>query len=94
MKTLEEWRKIETAPKDDYLIGYDPGLKRPFIMLWNVPAQRFIALDGYGDETPSHWMQIPPIPKDEPGICPHCNGSGEGQHEGSRCNYCKGMGEL
>ena len=30
----------------------------------------------------------------EPGICPHCNGSGEGQNEGSRCNYCKGMGEL
>ena len=30
----------------------------------------------------------------EPGICPHCNGSGEGQNEGSRCNYCKGMGEI
>lgn len=30
----------------------------------------------------------------EPGICPHCSGSGEGQHEGSRCNYCKGKGEI
>ena len=29
-----------------------------------------------------------------PDICPHCNGSGEGQHEGSRCNYCKGKGEI
>ena len=30
----------------------------------------------------------------EPGICPHCNGSGEGQNDGSRCNYCKGKGEI
>lgn len=28
-----------------------------------------------------------------PGICPACNGSGEGQHEGSRCSICKGRGE-
>jgi hypothetical protein len=31
---------------------------------------------------------------DEPGICPACNGSGEGQHEGSRCHSCKGRGEA
>lgn len=30
---------------------------------------------------------------DEPGICPACNGSGEGQHEGTRCYHCKGSGE-
>lgn len=29
-----------------------------------------------------------------PGICPHCNGSGEGQNEGSTCSYCKGKGEI
>lgn len=30
----------------------------------------------------------------EPGICPHCNGSGEGQNDGSTCSYCKGKGEI
>jgi hypothetical protein len=31
---------------------------------------------------------------EEPGICPACNGSGEGQHEGSRCHHCGGWGEA
>ena len=28
------------------------------------------------------------------GICPACNGSGEGQHDGSVCPTCKGEGEC
>lgn len=31
---------------------------------------------------------------DEPGICPACNGSGEGMHEGTTCRTCKGEGEC
>ena len=30
---------------------------------------------------------------DEAGICPTCNGSGEGRHEGTTCRTCKGSGE-
>jgi len=30
----------------------------------------------------------------EPGICPACNGSGEGQHDGTTCYSCKGAGEC
>ena len=30
----------------------------------------------------------------EPGICPRCSGSGEGQHEGTTCTLCKGQGEV
>lgn len=30
----------------------------------------------------------------EPGICTHCNGSGEGMYDGTRCNWCKGKGEI
>lgn len=30
----------------------------------------------------------------EPGICPHCNGSGEGQYDGTTCRFCKGTGET
>jgi len=29
----------------------------------------------------------------EPSICPTCNGSGEGMHEGTTCRVCKGKGE-
>ncbi len=25
-------------------------------------------------------------------LCPHCNGSGEGQHIGTTCTSCKGSG--
>jgi len=28
----------------------------------------------------------------EEGICPRCNGSGEGQYDGTRCYACKGSG--
>ena len=31
---------------------------------------------------------------DGPGICPSCNGSGEGMHEGKRCAMCRGHGEF
>ncbi|MBS3953665.1 MAG: hypothetical protein KGZ88_12015 [Methylomicrobium sp.] len=30
----------------------------------------------------------------EPGICPACEGSGEGLFDGSTCSLCKGLGEL
>lgn len=32
-------------------------------------------------------------PEEEP-ICPSCNGSGEGQWDGSRCSQCKGRGTI
>ena len=37
------------------------------------------------------------LPEDEdtePYLCPTCNGSGEGQYEGTRCWACKGSGEV
>ena len=44
------------------------------------------------------WIYIKIMPDDEPdsepGICPACNGSGEGMHEGTRCVTCKGAGEC
>lgn len=30
----------------------------------------------------------------EPELCTACNGSGEGQYDGTRCPYCKGSGTL
>lgn len=29
---------------------------------------------------------------DDDNYCQHCNGSGEGSHDGTRCGYCKGSG--
>jgi len=31
---------------------------------------------------------------DEPELCSACNGSGEGQYEGSRCYVCHGKGTV
>lgn len=33
-------------------------------------------------------------PADEASICPACNGSGEGMHGGTRCQTCRGLGEI
>ena len=33
--------------------------------------------------------------EDDPNdICPACNGSGEGQYDGTRCSSCKGRGVI
>lgn len=29
---------------------------------------------------------------DDDNYCQHCNGSGEGSHDGTRCGYCNGSG--
>jgi len=29
---------------------------------------------------------------DNPPLCAHCNGSGEGQYDGTRCPVCRGTG--
>lgn len=33
------------------------------------------------------------MPEDD-SICPSCDGSGEGMHEGTRCFACRGKGQL
>lgn len=60
------WQPIKTAPKDRYLLGWDPALKRPFVMIWNVPEQQFVAAGGMGDETPTHWAPLMKGPGAEP----------------------------
>ena len=34
------------------------------------------------------------LTKEELDLCPQCNGSGEGRHEGNTCYACAGMGEI
>jgi len=40
------------------------------------------------------WRETSQPIDDEPLICSHCNGSGEGMHEGTTCKLCKGDGEV
>ena len=44
------------------------------------------------DRVNSHWEQLEP--EIEPELCVHCNGSGEGQYDGTRCSYCGGRGSV
>jgi hypothetical protein len=58
------WKTIESAPKTGAILGYDPCLKRPFIMWFNYPKNGFeVQGSAFNDETPTHWMELPAIPK-------------------------------
>lgn len=57
-----DWRPIDTAPKDCYCIGFDPHLKRPFVMIWNIAESAFVVSGGFGDEAPTLWIPLPPLP--------------------------------
>jgi hypothetical protein len=53
------WQSITTAPTDCYCLGYDPHLTRAFVMKWNAAKRKFVVLNGFGDETPTHWLALP-----------------------------------
>jgi len=59
-----EWRPLDTAPKTGHILGWDPHFKRPFVMMWNIPGNKFLASDSvFKDETPVAWMPLPEGPK-------------------------------
>jgi hypothetical protein len=52
-------------------------------------------MNDYDDDKDYDRLMADDGPDDgEPGICPACSGSGEGQHEGTTCYSCKGAGEC
>lgn len=60
-------------------------------------ADRVAALTGEAsklEDAADELRQAITVQDDErdPPICPACNGSGEGQHDGTRCYSCKGKG--
>lgn len=59
----DTWQPIETAPKDRYILGCEIGMKRPYIMIWNVHDQCFSVSYGMEDERPTHWLDLPPVPR-------------------------------
>jgi len=46
-------------------------------------------------ESDSFWFdEEPDLTYSEHGICPDCESSGEGHHDGSNCKTCRGLGEI
>ena len=45
------------------------------------------------DEDWAAYMADDGLPDTEPGICPACSGSGEGEFDGAVCLTCRGRGE-
>lgn len=60
------WQSIDTAPRQGHCLGYDPHLTSPIIIVWNVRKKTFVAPDGFGDETPTHWQPLPPLEEWQP----------------------------
>lgn len=78
------WQPIATAPKDRYCLGFDPQLKRPFVMLWNVPGGVFSASGGGHDEAPTLWAALPPVP------CKESFSGWQPMHTAPKEGYCLG----
>lgn len=65
LEAQNKWQPIDTAPKDRYIIGFDPAFKKPFVMIWNIHDGNF--QDSPPDicedpPTPTLWMPIPSVP--------------------------------
>lgn len=58
------WQPMGTAPKTGHILGWDPHFKRPFVMMWNIPDNKFLASDSvFKDEEPVAWMPLPKGPE-------------------------------
>lgn len=74
---MSEWQPIETAPKDgtDILLGYYPtwpgldlGKGSCEVAFWHGIKNTWcgrVLLNADGHFSPTHWMPLPPPPKDE-----------------------------
>jgi hypothetical protein len=59
-----DWRPIETAPKDEMVIGYEDGMMR--LVLWEGEWKCVGADVRPFWFNPTHWMPLPTAPrKDE-----------------------------
>ncbi len=56
------WQPIETAPKDgNYILTFSRlGMN---VSRWWLSFQRFMPMDRFDIEPPSHWMPLPPPPE-------------------------------
>ena len=55
---------------------------------------RGVLLCAINDEPEDDESTVIEEDEDDDDICIHCNGSGEGQYDGTRCSWCKGRGAI
>lgn len=55
----QPWHPISSAPKDQYLLLNDPGLKRPVIGIWNAADQAWTDTANQTDIFPVGWLELP-----------------------------------
>ena len=92
-------RSLLGGTNEAHSLDYHPShywrchMGRPVYLLLYLGDETVMPDDDYLDEArlmaDDNWHD-----SEEPGICPACNGSGEGQHEGTTCCTCKGEGEI
>lgn len=67
-ETPEDWRPIETAPKDCWVLGWAVDSTVPCAMMWGEITERWLDIhfDPWEDPPPSHWMPLPEPPAGGP----------------------------
>ncbi len=67
---MNKWQPIETAPKDDILLGYYPDSQEtaacPLYQVCCWDLDKWIGDTGVSEDfQPTHWMPLPGSPKGE-----------------------------
>lgn len=68
---MTDWRPIETAPRDEFVLAYEPSQGICIAMtyngdrwyldeLWNAPNE---PENAHMVRSPTHWMPLPPPPQ-------------------------------
>lgn len=63
--TKSAWQPIETAPKDRFVLIYDPNVNSVHVAMWTQEVEDWVpeGWDMYSDTVDaSHWMPIPEPP--------------------------------
>ena len=60
---LNAWQPIETAPKDKYILVYDPGYGQ-LVVIWLEFYNVWMTVFGRKlTQPPTHWQELPEDPK-------------------------------
>ena len=61
---MMEWQTIDTAPKDEWIIVYYDNMSGVGMAMHTVLNDFWLDWDGDVYGTPTHWMPLPDLPKE------------------------------